>query len=183
MKRVCATAAVIFSSLLAVALFSCSNPSQPAELEDHIRFTLNGSVDYYYKAGPSGTPTSPSGGTVDLNGLPVAYKYGSINWVTASASDFSHSNTPAPAVSRIWLSFDEFSTGSFILGEGLDGVLWLNESTTIEDKTVSLTITRFEAVGGRIEGSFSGTVTDGSVVSTISNGQFSVTHVKEVSGS
>lgn len=183
MKKVCAIAAVIFTPLLTVALFSCPNPSQTSEIEDFIRFTINSGMDYYYEAGPSGTPASPAGGTVDLSGAAVAYKYGSITWIAASASAFAHLNTPAPALSRIWLSFDEFSTGSFILGEGLDGVLWLDESTTIGDETVSLNITRFDAVGGRIEGSFNGTVTNGSVVSTISNGQFSVTHVKEVSGS
>ncbi len=183
MKKVCAIAAVIFTTLLTVALFSCPNPSQTPEIEDFVQFTIDGTIDYYFKAGPSGTPASPSGGTVYLDGTACAYKFGSITWIVASASDFAHSNTPAPAFSRIWLSFDTFSNGSFILGEGLDGVLWLDESTTIGDETVSLIITRFDAVGGYIEGSFSGTITDGSVIRTISNGQFSVTHVKEVSGS
>jgi hypothetical protein len=184
MRKKCEFVAIIFSSFSILAILSCANPSQPTEQKDYVRFTVNGSEDYYYEAGPSGTPDSPLGGTVNLAGFPVAYKLSSNTWVAASAATFPYETTPVRAFGRLWLSFSQFNTGSFTLGQGEDGVLWFNESTTVFSEKIYLIITRFDAVGGRIEGTFSGTIIDSeSVISTISNGQFSVTHVKEVSGS
>ena len=121
--------------------------------------------------------------TLDLNGSPRVFSDGpNGSYDTAMGETEVVGWIPADG-STIVITFPGTATGTFTSAAGSGGsILWMDASGfyRADDSTAgtsyTITVTAYGAVGGLIEGTFSGTVKDlfGSTTKTITNGIFTV---------
>ena len=186
-KQILCTSAM----LIVVALSSCKKDKNDANnnggtgAKNQVTYTINGGTFNHQAITINANPNAMENGALS----------GSLDYLKINLDDAPADNTSSPKWA-LDIAFDKVGTGTanvndpitnttqgadkrvyFLLQVQVNGqTKYLTSSTTDPDQTPgTITVTKFESVGGTVEGTFEGTLQDGSDTYIITGGHFVVT--------